>query len=420
MNPRFVRALLAASIFCSAPGAFHIAVAADSGPKVSKALQAPLAEAQKDLQSGDVQGAMAQIKTVQAMPDLTDSDKFVVNEFLGSAALKANDYPTATTAFEAMAESPVLPDEMKQSVFHNALLLSAQAKHYQKTVQYGQQLAALNGLDDQTTADLAIAYYETGDMPHAQQFAQQGIDLAKKAGKQPNPGLLQIVMNSQVKSNNQAGAEQTLEQLVQTSGDPQAFGQLIDVSLSTPGMNSMYFLDMLRLKLLIGNAQPDDYSQLANAAYLQGYPKEAVTVLRQGIASGKISSGKVAQTLRKSENDAAMDERQLPGIAAAAARSKTGEQDVKLAEDYWGYGRYADAETAARRAIGKGGIKSPAEGSLILGMALAAQGKYDDAIQALAQVNGNQAAQKTAHLWTIYAQSKKGAAPPAAAQTPAH
>jgi tetratricopeptide repeat protein len=125
--------------------------------------------------------------------------------------------------------------------------------------------------------------------------------------------------------------------------------------------------------------------------------------------------------MRKSRNDAATDERQLPSIAASAAKSRTGEQDVKLAEDYWGYGRFADAEAAARRAIGKGGMKDPSEGQMLLGMLLVVQGKYDDAVQTLAQVHGNPARMADAHLWTIYAQAqakKAGGAAPAPA--PSH
>lgn len=416
MTTSFIRGALAVSLL----GAVAVLPAQAAGPKISKEVGPAIQEAQKDLQAGDTQGALAKLKEAQAVADRTDYDSYIINRMTAFAYIKLNDYMTASTAEEAAADSSAMPDEDKKTVLHDALLLSAQAKHYQKTIAYGGQLAALNAMDDQTTADMAIAYYESGDVANAQKFAQQGIDMAKTAGKAPNPGLLQIVMNGQVKSNNQTGAEQTLEQLVQSSGDPQAFGQLIDVSLGTPGMNGTYFLYLMRLKLLAGAMQPDDYAQMANQAYLQGYPEEAVTVLQQGTSSGKVSSGKVAETLRKSRNDAAMDERALPSIAASAAKSKTGEQDVKLAEDYWGYGRFADAEAAAHSAIGKGGMKNPAEGPLMLGMSQAAQGKYDAAIQTLGQVGGNQAAQKTAHMWTLYAQSKRGSAPAAAQQAPAH
>ncbi len=414
MKTSFVRALFIASLLGST--AIGVAIlpsgVATAAEKVSKEVGKPLSEAQKLYNSGDYQGALAKVKEAQAASTGKPYDDYEINTFVAAVAIKMNDFATATTAEEACADSPALPDEDKKSVLHNAVLLSAQAKHYQKTVAYGQQLTALNAMDDQTTADLAVAYYETGDTAHAVQIAQQGIDLAKAAGRQPNSVLLQIIMNGQVKQNNSAGAEQTLEQLALSSRDSHTLGQLIEISISTPGMNDTYYLDLLRLKLLAGVAQPEDYNQMGNAAYLQGYPEEAVRVLQQG--------GKGGETLRKSRNDAATDERQLPAIAASAARSKRGQEDVKLAEDYWGYGRYADVEVAARSAIAKGGMKDAAEAALILGMALAAQEKYDDAIQALGQVNGNQAAKKTAHLWSLYAQIKKGPAASASAPSPAH
>lgn len=415
MTSRIVRALFIASLLC-APAAMSMQALADSGPHLSKDVGGAVSDVQKALQAGDIPTAMAKIKEAQAISDRSDYDNYIINRLLAFAAIKSNDYATAATAEEAAADSPAMPDDDKKAVLHDAVLLSGQAKHYQKTIAYGQQLIQLNGMDDQTTWTLAVAYYEAGDMAHAQQYAQQEIDMAKAAGKAPNPQALQIVMNSEVKQNNQAGAQQTLEQLYLSSGDPQAFGQLIDVSLSSPGMNDVYFMDLMRLKIMAGAATGDDYYQLGNQAYLRGYPEEAKNVLEQGIASGKLSAGKAGETLRKSRGDAATDERQLPGIAAAAARAKAGEQDAKLADDYWGYGRYGEAEAAARRAISKGGMKIPAEAQLVLGMSLAAQGKYADAEQAFAQVSGNQAALKTAHLWTLYVQSKKGA--PAAA--PAH
>ena len=124
-------------------------------------------------------------------------------------------------------------------------------------------------------------------------------------------------------------------------------------------------------------------------------------------------------TLAKDRRDAATDERSLPQIAASAERSPTGEQEVKLGEDYWGYGRYADAETAARAAMAKGGLKTPWEGPMLLGAAEVAQGKYADAIQTLSQVSGTPAVMRTAHLWSLYAQAKQGSASASAKTAPA-
>jgi hypothetical protein len=418
MKTRILAAAFVMSVFCAAAGSGALA----DSPKLSASVGKPLVDAQKLLQSGDAQGALAKVKEAQAAGgEHTDYDTYVINAMLLQCYIKLNDMADADTAAEAAADSPALPDDEKQSMLHNALLLSAQAHHWQKTTAYGQQLVGTPALDEATISALAVAYYNAGDMPHAQQYAQQDIAMAKAAGKPPDQASLQIVMNAQVKQNNQAGAAQTLEQLAMASGDPQAWGQLIDVSVGTPGMNSVYFLDLYRLRFMAGYmTQPEDYVQMGNAAAQAGYPTEAVKVFEQGIAAGKITSDRVGGALRKARNDAAADARDLPQFAKAAEHSKTGEQDVKMAEDYWGYGRYADAEAAARSAVGKGGLKVPAEGQLVLAMAIAAQGRNDEAVAAFGQVSGSPAALKTAHLWSIWLQSKKQpAAQPAAAQSPA-
>jgi hypothetical protein len=146
---------------------------------------------------------------------------------------------------------------------------------------------------------------------------------------------------------------------------------------------------------------------LASVANLGGYATEAYNVLQKGIASGKITAAQGGPTYTQSKNGAATDERELSSIASQAERSKSGEGDIKLAEDYWGYGRYVDAEAAVRRGMGKGGIKDPNEGPMLLGALLVVQGKYADGQQELSQVGGSAARKAAAHLWSVYAQAQQ-------------
>jgi hypothetical protein len=185
-------------------------------------------------------------------------------------------------------------------------------------------------------------------------------------------------------------------------------------------MNDATAIYLYRLLILAGAAKGSDYREMASALNVLGLPTEAANILQQGISSGKVSQREVGAVLAKARRDAAADERMLPQIASAAAKSRSGEQDIKLAEDYWGYGRYADAEAAARRAVGKGGLKTPAEGPLMIGATEVAQGKYAEAQQTLSQVSGSEAARRTAHLWSIFAQSRQGGRTAAAPAAPSH
>jgi len=213
-------------------------------------------------------------------------------------------------------------------------------------------------------------------------------------------------MSSQANQHDQAGAQQTLENLALNYNRASDWSQLIDVALGGKNVKDADALYLLRLKYMIPDAMRDfDYTSLASAADQQTYSTEAYNVLQKGISSGKITQAKAGALYTHARAQAALDQKELPEAAAAAAKSKTGYQDIKLADDYWGYGRYADAEAAARQAISKGGLKDPNQAQLLLGTLLVAQGKYDDAITALGQVSGTHT--NTAHLWSVYAQAQK-------------
>jgi hypothetical protein len=383
-------------------------------PHLSKSLSADIIDAQKMIQAKDFQGALAKLKTLQGTAT-EPYDVYVINRLIFAAAIGLNDMPTAGAAIEAAAASPAVPDDDKKSILYDALQVSANLQQWPQAIQYGQQLAQLNGLDARATGILAIAYYDTKDYAHAQQYAQQSIDLAKAAGQPPDQNALQIIEGSQAKQNNQAGAEQTLEQIALQNGTPQIWAQLVRAAF-THGTGNSEALYLFRLLQLTGAMTPEDVKEYGSDASLLGYPTEAMKVYQQGISAGKISRSEVGSELAKATRDAQTDERSLPQIAASAQKSRTGEQEVKLGEDYWGYGRFADAEAAARQAMAKGGLKTPWEGPMLIGAAEVAQGKYADAVQIFSQVSGSEAVTKAAHVWSVYAQSKQG--PARAATTP--
>ncbi|HUO94573.1 MAG TPA: hypothetical protein VMU22_16725 [Rhizomicrobium sp.] len=409
----FVAGLLSSATFALAP----VAASAADTPKLTREVQNDLAGAQKAMQSNDYATALSNVQKAQGVSDRTPYDDYMINTFLAEIYIGQKDYANATAPMEAAADSPAIPDDQKKQTYFNAFQLAMNAKHYQKATTYGANLAAINALDANGYAMLAEAYYETQDFPHAEQYAQKSVDMAKAAGQTPNQGALVIIFNSQVKQHNNGAATQTMEDMAVASNDAADWSQLIDQALGGKNVRDEDAFYLLRLKMLIPGAMTgEDYTVLASAADSRGYATEAYNVLQKGIAAGKTTAAKAGPLYGHAKSGAAMDQQQLPQIAAAAAKSKTGQQDIKLAEDYWGYGRYADVEAAARRAISKGGLKTPTEGPMVLGMALVAEGKYDEAIQTLSQSSG-----AAAHLWTLYAKAQlKKSGSTAQAPAPAH
>src|SRR5271165_5068062 len=117
MKIRLAPATVAIALLCAAAAPSALA---DSSPKLSNAVGKPLIEAQKLLQSGDAQGALAKIKEAQAAGSPTDYDTYVINEMLFACYVKLSDYTNAEIAVDAQADSPALPDADKKGVLHNA------------------------------------------------------------------------------------------------------------------------------------------------------------------------------------------------------------------------------------------------------------------------------------------------------------
>lgn len=391
--------------------------AAPTEPKVSPAVGKLLEATKKLIDAGDFTTAKATVLQAKALPNRTGIDDVEINNFIGNIAVRQNDHPAAEAAFAAMADSPDLPDSQKATVLRIAALLSTEQKHFDKGIKYANAFIALGGpADDSVLASLSEAYYYTNDFANAEITAKKAV-AAAEPGKPPNRNALTVVFGSQVKLKKQADAVNTLETMVTYYNSPDDWEQLIQAAIGTPGLKPSDDINLFRLELVTkASASGDDYDTLAQLALQAGYPVEAQAALEAGLAAGKITnSGKTATLMANVRTRAAKDRATLASFEALAAKSPNGELDIKLAQTYYGYGRFADVVTAARRGLGKDGAKTdPNEANLLIGMGLAMQGNSAEAIAAFNNVKGGPGMMKTAHLWSLYAGRKSS---PAAATT---
>ncbi|HTO40878.1 MAG TPA: tetratricopeptide repeat protein [Rhizomicrobium sp.] len=432
MNKQIVRAAFAAVLLSSTASVALVSVPAAAAEKdkkppeksISKSLIKPMVAVQKAVQANDWQAAMASLKEAQATPGRTPFDDYKIAQFMAFAAVNLKDYPAAIVAYEAMAASPEEDPAEKASTRHNLILLNYDAKDYAKTLKYGEELAAMGPVDLKVTTTMAQAYYFSNNYPKAEEWSRKAVDSAIAAKTPPDQGALSVLLSAQAKQGKQAGAAQTLELIATNYGKPKDWSQLIDLALGTPGIQNADGIDLYRLSDFAGAMKDaDDYALMATIALQLGFPGEAKTILDQGVREGRITTtGKAASQYKSASAGAASDDKTLPTFAKDAAARKTGDYDEKLAETYYGYKRYADAESAARRALSKPGGKDPMQAKMVLGMSLARLGKFDEAITVFNEVEqapGRAARVKAAHLWASYCKSKVVHAAEAAPAAPA-
>lgn len=416
MMKTFVRAAFAASLLASAataaltlPNAAYAADDKDKAPEeapVSKKVAVVLYEASKLMKDGKNADALAKVKEADAIPDITPWDVYKINSFKGYLAMSLNDNAAAMQAYEAMASSPMQPEKDKVANYTNAFVLAQKLQDYTKVTKYGPLLDAIAPLDNVGLAIISQAFYLNHDVPNATIWAKKSVAKAKEENKDANTFVLQLVLNEQAKTD-QSAALKTLEEIAAVQTTPNIYYQLTAQALEMPHISDLDGLYLYRLRFMAGGMKSaDDYTIMANIAYQRGYPEEAKDVLEQGINTGKVAPGHsdAGGLLAKAKVAAAADERSLPSASALAKMSANVE--VTVAEDYWGYGRYADAAAAARDCLAKGHLKDPSEANMILGISLVALGKNAEALDPLSKVDGSATRARAAYLWTLFAKAR--------------
>ncbi len=388
MNRKFFAAGLTATLLL---GASVGAMAADPKTlKITREVVKSLQAAQTATGKQDYPAVLAALEEAKKVSSRTGYDNYLIARFSMSAHVGMKDLAAAALDAEAAADTDPsqLPDPEMPMVYQNALKLALNQKHYDKAVKYAKLYQGTNPTAPEDHALIGQAYYLGGDYAGAKDLAQKNIDAAVAAGRKPSRTDLDVVMAAQVKLNDQAGAAATLETLAVNYNTPEDWSQLMGVALTSKGMRDIDYVYMGRLMLLQGGKiRPEDATLVGSAAN-----------------SNKLGLYGDAEQMQKvggpaPDSRAAADKASLPKQIADAAK-QDGEYNIKTAEAAYGYGRYAEAEALARAAKTKPGVKDPTEPDTVLAMALAAQGKYAEALPIFESIKlSNPASARVIRLW---------------------
>jgi tetratricopeptide (TPR) repeat protein len=135
--------------------------------------------------------------------------------------------------------------------------------------------------------------------------------------------------------------------------------------------------------------------------YLQAeVPYKAGTLLQEKMDAGVVEkSEKHYRLLSQAWMLAMEDDRAIPALKAAAKLASDGELDLRLANAYLNVGEYGDCVTSANTAFRKGGLKSPDNAQISLGMCLYNLRRYGDAKTAFTKAARAPRARRISAQW---------------------
>jgi len=382
---------------------------------LSKPVRDAVAAAQAAIQKQDWATAQTQIDTALAAAKTPD-DQYIANSVGYEIARNTKDDAKQARSIEGMlASGKVEPD--KQAQFYLvAGNLAYQSKDYKRAEQLLDQSIKIGGAPIDAYALDAESKMQNGNSTGAIDTILAAAAAQRAAGQKLPADYYGRGISIGYKAKLAQPVEKLTQEWLIDYPTPDNWRDSLITYRDLNHVDPEQELDIYRLLRTIGALKGEsDYYSYAQQLYLK-YPGEAKAVIDEGVAKGYLNPKPDSNTrmmLDAAAKRIAADKADLPGAAAAAAKSPTGKSAFVTADSYLGYGDWAKAAELYKLALQKGGVDANVVNTR-LGMALARSGDTAGAKQAFAQVTGPRAG--LARYWQIWLAHPVAGASTASAQ----
>lgn len=421
------RALLALTFAAGLNGAISPVQAADApaaasqpANAVSPAFAAAFGQAQDLLKNGNGAGALAKLKELDALPNQTPYEKYLILRVRGPAEYATNDLTNAAVDFEALLANDLLPAPERLSILKAHASVLYTGEQWPKAAVAIQHYLDAGGDDAQLKDLLPQTQYASKDYANAAKGFRAQVDAAYAAGRTPTEKTLRLLATSYNESKDVVNYNWTLDRLA--VGYPKAdyWDKEISTAAHTEKFSDRLYVDKYRLRMqLLGAINDDDRLNYAAMAAHAGYPEEAKIVLDNAYATKPFTGADLADAnkMRVEVNRSVASDRAQKAVNESAARgTKDGNALVSLGLLETVDGNAQHGAQMIEEGIAKGGVRNPEEAALHLGYAQIKAGRDADAVKTLQAIKGGpNGLVQIAHVWILYAQSRMHAAAPAPA-----
>ena len=381
-------------------------VSACSTTKFTKKLDKPVAAVQKARDAKDFPEMLAKVQEMAAVEvEKTDFDNFWIHELGGVAYASLKQYPEAIRELGLALESPCMKDSDKPGRNKVLMQLAYQAKDYKKSIEYGNAAMKLLPDDLEVPNYLSNAYFQLDDFASTRSVITPMIAKYEASGKVPEEQHYRILQTACLRLKDDACVVEQIEKLVQHYPKPTYWTDLTNALLRV-SRNDKELLNILRLADGVDVMKdPAMFTEMAQLSMAQGLPGEAQATIEKGMQKGVFNGARekdhATRLLAEAKQAVNLDKSTLDKQDASARSKPTGESDVKLGAAYLSYGQNDKAVEAIQRGLGKGGVKSPDEAGLLLGIAYLRMSNKAEAAKAFQTVNKDPVLTRLAKLWLL-------------------
>lgn len=367
---------------------------------VSKEVYDRIQKAQEAVDEKDYRGALRIIESLYNPDKLTEYEQANVLNYMGFIYYNMDDVGNALRTYERMLAIPSLePQLAKQTTYTLAQLYTMQE-------QYSKALTTLDKwflLETNPASEPFILkaqnLYQVQRYREMVQPIENALRVAKERDKPAKEDWYVLLNFAYFQQENYRKVRDIQKILLVTWPKKRYWFSLAGAYTELGEDNNLInaYASAHTQRML------EKESELVTMAQLfmqREVPYKAATLLEKEMESGRVGkNAKNYRLLSQAWTLAQEDEKAIPALQQAARLSTDGELDVRLGNAYLNTGDYDECTKSVRNGIRKGGLKSPDNAQISLGMCLYNLRQYNPAIEAFRIAARTDRSRRVANQW---------------------
>jgi tetratricopeptide (TPR) repeat protein len=302
----------------------------------------------------------------------------------------------------ALAEEAFEPEEQAQLRYQIAGLLLGESKWAEAVDHLKQWFAATEAPTPTAYYLLALAYYQMEDLDAALEPAEKAVAL----GDPPQEGALQLLLAIRLTRQQYAEALPIMLQLVQRYPKKIYWVQMSTLyGAQGDYEKALVFLQLANRQGML--TEDEEVRRLAQLMLARDLPHPAALLLEQAFAEKRIREDTNSFELLSTAWIQARDfDKALAPLARAAELATDGKLSIRLAQVHLQREEWAEAEAAVRRAIEKGGLPSPGDAQILMGIVFFSEKRPQEALDWFARAREHKETREEAEIWIAHIQQQ--------------
>lgn len=372
---------------------------------VSKKVYDRIQQAQEKVDEKDYNGALRILNDLRGST-LTEYEMQNVLNYLGFVYYNMDNVSKAMEIYEEMLRIETLEPQIRKQTVYTLAQLATMQEQYNKALQLLDQWFTL---ESNPAPEPYILYAQ--NLYQVERFAdmikpiETAIEVAKKREKEAKEDWY-VLLNFAYFQQEDYKKVRDIQKILLVNWPKKRYWFSLAGAYTELGEdnNLIAAYDVAHTQGML--EKENEFVTMAQLYMQAEVPYKAAKLLDEKIKQGVVAkSARNYRLLSQALQLAQEDEEAIPALQAAATMEDDGELFVRLGNAYLNLGEYDKCEQAVRNGLEKGGLKSPDNAQISLGMCLYNQKDYRDAIRAFREAGKSGRSERIARQWITVIES---------------